>query len=170
MINGMSKHLYISNLGLLAQSEYFCRGLPIELEYTQKLGPPAAPLNPPPGPPWGSKKISGGFRHLVRSNPCHLAQETSQNHIFWTFVPPSVLKWRAVQGCNWSATKKNQRFSTPKKSKHQGAVSESKHYLPWQKAFRILHSIKWPTRSGFLEHAIKIRPQFTLYCPSLCFC
>ena len=71
---------------------------------------------------------------------------------------------------NWSATKKNQRFSTPKKSKHQGAVSESKHYLPWQKAFRILHSIKWPTRSGFLEHAIKIRPRFTLYCPSLCFC
>ena len=71
--------------------------------------------------------------------------------------------------CNWSATtKKNQRFSTPKKSKHQGAVSESKHYLPWQKAFRILHSIKWPTRSGFLEHAIKIRPRFTL-CLFVCF-
>ena len=88
MINGMSKHLYISNLGLLAQSEYFCRGLPIELEYTQKLGPPAAPLNPPPGPPWGSKKISGGFRHLVRSNPCHLAQETSQNHHLGLLSPP----------------------------------------------------------------------------------
>ena len=61
MINGMSKHLYISNLGLLAQSEYFCRGLPIELEYTQKLGPPAAPLNPPPWPSGGQKNFWGGL-------------------------------------------------------------------------------------------------------------
>ena len=35
MINGMSNHPYIPNLGLLAQSDHFCWGLPIELEYTQ---------------------------------------------------------------------------------------------------------------------------------------
>ena len=35
----MSNHPYILNLGLLAQSNHFCRGLPIELEYTQKLAP-----------------------------------------------------------------------------------------------------------------------------------
>ena len=63
MINGMSKHLYIPNLGLLAQSEHFCWGLPIELEYTQKLGPPAAPLIPPPWPP-GIQKKFGGARDI----------------------------------------------------------------------------------------------------------
>ena len=105
MINGMSKHLYISNLGLLAQSEYFCRGLPIELEYTQKLGPQLPPLTRPPDPPGGRKKFRGGFRHLVRSNPCHLAQETSQNHHLGLLSPPSVLSWRDVQsGKSFSVT------------------------------------------------------------------
>ena len=60
MINVMSNHPYIPNLGLLAQSEHFCWGLPIELEYTQKLGPPAAPLTHPPDP-LGVKKILGGL-------------------------------------------------------------------------------------------------------------
>ena len=90
----LSLYFFQSQVGLFQNlrplAQYHNISLPsvIELEYTRKLGPPAAPLNPPPGPPWGSKKISGGFRHLVRSNPCHLAQETSQNHHFWTFVPP----------------------------------------------------------------------------------
>ena len=61
MINGMSKHLYIPNLGLLAQSEHFCWGLPIELEYTQKLGPQLPPLTRPPDPLW-VKKILGGLQ------------------------------------------------------------------------------------------------------------
>ena len=47
-------------------------------------------------PPRGSKKFLGGFRHLVRSNPCHLAQETSQNHHLGLLSPPSVLSWRDV--------------------------------------------------------------------------
>ena len=34
--------------------------------------------------PWGSKNILGGFWHLVRSNPSHLAQKISQNHQFWS--------------------------------------------------------------------------------------
>ena len=96
MINGMSNHPSIPNLGPLAQSDHFCWGLPIELEYTQKLGPQLPPLTRPPDPPGGRKKISGGFRHLVRSNPCHLAQETSQNHHLGLLSPPSVLSWRDV--------------------------------------------------------------------------
>ena len=90
----LSLYFFQSQVGLFQNlrplAQYHNISLPsvIELEYTRKLGPPAAPLNPPPGPPWGSKKISGGFRHLVRSNPCQLAQETSQNHHLGLLSPP----------------------------------------------------------------------------------
>ena len=99
----LSLYFFQSQVGLFQNlrplAQYHNISLPsvIELEYTRKLGPPAAPLNPPPGPPWGSKKISGGFRHLVRSNPCHLAQETSQNHHLGLLSPPQY--W-AGEMCN----------------------------------------------------------------------
>ena len=138
------------NLRPLAQYHNISLPSVIELEYTRKLGPPAAPLNPPPGPPWGSKKISGGFRHLVRSNPCHLAQETSQNHHLGLLSSPSVLSWRDVQ---WLYLRSRQiLLSTNNKKKNTAPERHMSHCkllfdakLDIQATYRVIGIIKLQT-------------------------